>query len=46
MGTSAKSPKPRGYSSGRIKGDKKVPRTRYQVIKKTKKVAKQKLKAS
>ena len=46
LGTSAKSPKRRGYSSGRIKGDKKVPRTRHQVIKKTKKVAKEKLKAS
>ncbi len=37
LGTSAKSPKRRGYSSGRIKGDKKVPRTRHQVIKKQKK---------
>ncbi len=46
MGTIAKSPKRRGYSSGRIKGYKKVPRSRHQVIKKTKKVAKEKLKAS
>lgn len=46
MGTIAKSPKRRGYSSGRIKGYKKVPRTRHQVIKKTKKVNKEKLKAS
>ncbi len=46
LGTIAKSPQRRGYSSGRIKGYKKVPRPRYQVIKKTKKVAKQKLKAS
>ena len=37
IGTSAKSPKRRGYSSGRIKGYKKVPRTRHQVIKKQKK---------
>ncbi len=34
MGTVPKFPKRRGYSSGRIKGDKKVPRTRHQVIKK------------
>ena len=34
MGTIAKSPKRRGYSSGRIKGYKKVPRSRHQVIKK------------
>ena len=46
LGTIAKSPKRRGYSSGRIKGYKKVPRSRYQVIKKTKKVNKEKLKAS
>ncbi len=62
LGTVPKSPKRRGYSEGRIKGDKKVPRTRHQVIKKahrprrgflgvrteqeTKKVAKEKLKAS
>ena len=38
IGQITKSPKPRGYSSGRIKGYKKVPRTRYQVIKKGKKV--------
>ncbi len=46
MGTITKSPKRRGYSKGRIKGAKKVPRSRHQVIKKTKKVAKEKLKAS
>ncbi len=46
LGTIAKSPQRRGYSSGRIKGYKKVPRSRHQVIKKTKKVAKEKLKAS
>ena len=46
LGTITKSPKRRGYSSGRIKGSKKVPRSRHQVIKKTKKVAKEKLKAS
>jgi hypothetical protein len=46
IGTSAKSPKRRGYSSGRIKGYKKAPRSRHQVIKKTKKVNKEKLKAS
>ncbi len=34
IGTSAKSPKRRGYSSGRIKGYKKAPRSRHQVIKK------------
>ncbi len=38
IGQITKSPKPRGYSSGRIKGYKKVPRTRHQVIKKGKKV--------
>jgi hypothetical protein len=46
MGTIAQSPKRRGYSPGRIKGDKKVPRTRHQVIRKTKKVTNEKLKAS
>ncbi len=46
IGTITKPPKRRGYSSGRIKGYKKVPRLRHQVIKKTKKVAKEKLKAS
>ena len=46
IGQITKSPKPRGNSSGRIKGYKKTPRTRHQVIKKTKKVAKEKLKAS
>ena len=34
LGTMAKSPKRRGYSTGRIKGYKKTPRTRHQVIKK------------
>ena len=38
IGQITKSPKPRGYSSGRIKGYKKSPRTNYQVIKKSKKV--------
>ena len=37
IGTPAVSPKPRGFSPGRIKGDKKVPRPRHQVIKKTSK---------
>lgn len=36
FGTPAKSPKPRGYSSGRQKGDKQTPRPRQAVIKKTK----------
>ena len=44
IGTITKSPKRRGYSSGRIKGYKKAPRTRHQVIKKAKKVAKEKRK--
>ena len=34
IGTPAISPKPRGFSLGRIKGEKKLPRQRYQVIKK------------
>ena len=34
IGTITKFPKRRGYSSGRIKGYKKVPRSRHQVIKK------------
>ena len=46
IGTITKSPKRRGYSSGGIKGYKKAPRTRHQVIKKAKKVAKRKLKVS
>ncbi len=46
IGKITKTPKRRGYSSGRIKGYKKAPRSRHQVIKKTKKVANQKLKAS
>nr|ADN16606.1 conserved hypothetical protein [Gloeothece verrucosa PCC 7822]ADN18386.1 conserved hypothetical protein [Gloeothece verrucosa PCC 7822] len=37
LGTFASSPKRRGYSSGRIKGYKQVPRTRHQVIKKRQK---------
>ncbi len=37
FGTPAKSPKPRGNSKGRQKGDKQTPRTRQPVIKKTKK---------
>jgi hypothetical protein len=37
MGLSAKSPKRRGFSAGRIKGDKKGTRIRHQVIKKTQK---------
>ncbi len=39
VGQITKSPKPRGYSSGRIKGYKKSTRTSHQVIKKTKKVS-------
>ena len=39
FGTPAKSPKPRGNSSGREKGEKQTPRTRHPVIKKTKKAA-------
>ncbi|NEO55840.1 MAG: hypothetical protein F6K54_23885 [Okeania sp. SIO3B5] len=35
LGTMAKSPKRRGYSSGGIKGYKKTPRTRHIVIKGT-----------
>ena len=46
MGLSAKSPKHRGFSSGRIKSEKKGRRTRHQVIKKTKKSSAQKQKAS
>ncbi|MEQ8464222.1 MAG: hypothetical protein RIC07_11690 [Coleofasciculus sp. E1-EBD-02] len=34
LGTPAQSPKRRGYSPGRIKGEKKEPRTRHKVIKK------------
>ena len=34
IGKITKTPKRRGYSSGRIKGYKKAPRTRHQVIKK------------
>lgn len=39
IGTPAKSPKPRGKSAGRKKGQKQTPRTRHPVIKKTKKAA-------
>lgn len=46
IGTIAQAPKPRGYSPGRFKGYKKNPRTRHQVIRKTKKVVKEKLKDS
>ncbi|WP_219884695.1 transposase [Merismopedia glauca] len=35
MGIEVNSPKRRGYSPGRIKGTKQVPRPRYQVIKKS-----------
>ena len=44
IGTLVKSPKRRGYSAGRIKGYKKVPRTRHQVIKKQTKSKKEKMK--
>ncbi len=46
IGLSAKSPKHRGFSSGRIKGEKKVKRTRHQVIKKTQKSSTKNKKAS
>ena len=46
LGTIAKSPQRRGYSSGRIKGYKKVPRTRHQVIRKSQKKSREKLKVS
>ncbi len=46
VGQITKSPKPRGYSSGRIKGYKKSPRTRHQVIKKAKKVKQKSKKAA
>ncbi len=46
VGQITKSPKPRGYSSGRIKGYKKSTRTRHQVIKKTKKISKKIKKAA
>ena len=46
LGTSAKFPKRRGYSVGRIKGYKKAPRTRHDVIKKGAKKSDEKLKAS
>jgi hypothetical protein len=46
IGLSPKSPKRRGFSSGGIKGEKKVKRTRHQVIKKNKKSSAQNPKAS
>ncbi len=46
VGQITKSPKPRGYSSGRIKGYKKSPRNRHQVIKKSKKVKSKSKKAA
>jgi len=46
LGTPAQSPKRRGYSPGRIKGHKKVPRTRHQVIKKQSKRKNKKVKVS
>ena len=46
LGTSAKFPKRRGYSSGRIKGYKKAPRTRHDVIRKGQKTSTEKRKAS
>ena len=46
LGTPAQSPQRRGYSPGRIKGEKKVPRTRHQVIKKQPKRKKEKSKVS
>ena len=46
LGTPAKLPKRRGYSPGRIKGDKKIPRTRHQVIKKQSKRKNQKVNVS
>ncbi|NET62408.1 MAG: transposase [Symploca sp. SIO2E6] len=44
LGTPAQSPKRRGYSPGRFKGEKKVHRARHQVIKKQSKHQKQKIK--
>ncbi len=46
LGTPAHTPKRRGYSPGRIKGEKKVPRTRHQVIKKQPKRKNKKSKVS
>ncbi len=46
LGTPAQSPKRRGYSPGRIKGEKKLPRTRHQVIKKQPKRKNKKSKVS
>ena len=37
IGTPAKNPKPRGFSSGRKKGEKQTLRPQHQVIKKGKK---------
>ncbi|EAM52129.1 conserved hypothetical protein [Crocosphaera watsonii WH 8501] len=45
LGTFAKFPKRRGFSSGRIKGYKKAPRTRHDVIKKGSKKSTENLKA-
>ena len=45
LGTFAKFPKRRGFSSGRIKGYKKAPRTRHDVIKKVSKKSTENLKA-
>jgi hypothetical protein len=46
IGTPAKVPKTRGYSSGRAKGTSLNPRTRHQVIKKGKKREQKSLKAA
>ena len=46
LGTPAQSPKRRGYFPGRIKGEKKLPRTRHQVIKKQSKRKQKKVKVS
>ena len=46
LGTMASIPKRRGYSSGRIKGYKKTPRTRHQVIIKSQKKSKKQRKVS
>ncbi|MFB2893646.1 hypothetical protein ACE1CI_12105 [Aerosakkonemataceae cyanobacterium BLCC-F50] len=40
IGTPAVSPKPRGFSSGRLEGDSKEKRKRHPVVKKTKKMKK------
>ncbi|NES92925.1 MULTISPECIES: hypothetical protein, partial [unclassified Okeania] len=46
LGTMARSPKRRGYSSGRIKGYKTTPRTRHQVITKGQKKSRKQRKVS